>query len=551
MKTELKAELADDLTYVRLDEATRATLRQLLPLIETHGARMLDVLYGHMDSWPDLKGLFASPERRTHARARQGEHWRRLFSANYDGDYVQSVQRVALAHAGIGLQPRYYIGSYLVVLEEMHATVLAEYRTRFGGAAARARAETAIRAIDRAVLFDLQQVVGAYMNKLESEYRDRLDNLSAQFGAVVSRFTDEVNTRAGTLRQEAGGLQDNAETATRQAELVAGGTERSSAEMQTVASAAEEITASIGEITRQTQQAAAVTTGAVETVRRATAIVDTLNSAAARIGDVVSLISNIAGQTNLLALNATIEAARAGEAGRGFAVVAGEVKGLSAQTARATDDIRTQVSAVQGVVGQIATAMGEIARTVDRVREATAAIAGAVEEQSAVTQEISRSVAAAAAGAGGVSDGAREMQAVAERTAQNAHGVADASDGLLQAAQTLEQEKIGFMNKIRLAERREEPRHEVRIDATLETASGSVPGQLQDVSPGGAAMRLDAARLPPGIEGVKLKLPGMPAGIEARIVSRSVNRVSLAFADRAQGQAVVDAALRFARKSAA
>ena len=547
----MKTELAEDLTYVRLDEATRTTLRQLRPLIETHGVYMLDVLYGHMDAWPELKGMFVSPERRTHARTRQAEHWKRLFSANYDTDYVQSVQRVALAHAAIGLKPRYYIGSYLVVLEEMHALVLKTFATRFGGTAGRARAEAAIRAIDRAVLFDLQQVVGAYMAKLEDEYRLRLDDLSDQFGAVVSHFTGEVNTRAGTLRQEAGGLQQNAETATRQAELVAGGTERSSAEMQTVASAAEEITASIGEITRQTQQAAAVTTSAVETVRRATAIVDTLNTAAGRIGDVVNLIQSIAGQTNLLALNDTIEAARAGEAGRGFAVVAGEVKGLSAQTARATDDIRTQVSSVQSVVGQIATAMQEIAHTVDRVREATAAIAGAVEEQSAVTQEISRSVASAAAGAGGVSDGAREMQAVADRTAQNARGVADASDGLLQAAQALDREKTGFMDKIRLAERRQEVRHEVSLNATLETSSGSVAGQLHNVSQGGAGLRLDAARLPPGIERVKLKLPGMAQGTDARIVSRAFNHVSLEFTDRTQGQAVVNTALQLARKSAA
>ncbi len=547
----MNTELAEDLSYVRLDDATRATLRNMLPLIETHGVRMLDVLYGHMNNWPDLKAMFATEERRAHARARQADHWRRLFSANYDDDYVQSVQRVALTHARIGLKPRYYIASYLVVLEEMHALVLNEYRTRFGGAAARARAEAAIRAIDRAVLFDLQQVVGAYMGKLQQEYRNRLDDLSDQFGAVVSHFTGEVNTRAGTLRQEASGLQNNAETATRQAELVAGGTERSSAEMQTVASAAEEITASIGEITRQTQQAAEVTSNAVETVRRATTIVESLNAAAGRIGDVVNLIQSIAGQTNLLALNATIEAARAGEAGRGFAVVAGEVKGLSAQTARATDDIRAQVTAVQGVVGQIATAMGEIAHTVDRVREATAAIAGAVEEQSAVTQEISRSVASAAAGAGGVSDGAREMQAVADRTARNARGVAEASDGLLQAAHALEVEKSGFMEKIRMAERRSDPRHDVRMEATVETPAGNVQAQLLNVSLGGAGLRLDAAALPPGTDRVTLKMPGMKEGADARVVSSAVNRASLAFSDPKKGQAVVDTALKLGRKTAA
>ena len=332
---------------------------------------------------------------------------------------------------------------------------------------------------------------------------------------------------------------------------MAGGTERSSAEMQTVASAAEEITASIGEITRQTQQAAEVTSNAVETVRRATTIVESLNAAAGRIGDVVNLIQSIAGQTNLLALNATIEAARAGEAGRGFAVVAGEVKGLSAQTARATDDIRAQVTAVQGVVGQIATAMGEIAHTVDRVREATAAIAGAVEEQSAVTQEISRSVASAAAGAGGVSDGAREMQAVADRTARNARGVAEASDGLLQAAHALEVEKSGFMEKIRMAERRSDPRHDVRMEATVETPAGNVQAQLLNVSLGGAGLRLDAAALPPGTDRVTLKMPGMKEGADARVVSSAVNRASLAFSDPKKGQAVVDTALKLGRKTAA
>ncbi len=547
----MDTKLADDLAFIRLDSESKETLRGLIPLLEANLERMLDILYSHINTWPDLRALFTTPERQKHARTRQGEHWHYLFSAEYDDEYVRSVQRIALTHARIGLPPRTYISAYLIVLEEMHALVQRHFLGRFGSAAARARAEQAIRALDRAVLFDLEQVVSAYNAKREEEYRERLDTLATQLGSVVSRFTDEVNRRAATLHEQAGGLRSSADGATKQAELVANGTERSSAEMQTVASAAEEITASIGEITRQTQQAAAVTSSAVETVHRATTIVETLNSAAQRIGDVVNLIQSIAGQTNLLALNATIEAARAGEAGRGFAVVANEVKGLSAQTARATDDIRAQVSAVQSVVGQIAAAMGDIAQTVEKVREATAAIAGAVEEQSAVTQEISRSVASAATGAGSVSEGAREMQAVADRTARSAIGVAEASDGLLEAVKVLQQEKSAFMEKIRSAERRAEPRHELRAEAMLTAGGTSVPAVLLDVSAEGAGLRLDASRLPALGTPITLTLAGQRQGIAARLVSSAVNRASVSFLDRAQGKLFLQTALAAGTQKAA
>jgi methyl-accepting chemotaxis protein len=447
----------DSLAFARIDPDTRTILRELAPLIDANIEPILDALYGHVLKWSHLKALFGSEERIKGARQRQREHWQRLFSAEYDADYVASVQRIAVTHARIGLQPSFYISSYLVALEEIHALILRHWSGRIAMAANRARVEMAMRAADRAILYDLQLVVTGYLDESGREFRSRLDELATQFEATLEQFTSGVVTAAGTLNDNALTLQTSADHATDQATSLTGGAERSSMNMQTVASATEEITASIAEISRQTQQAAETTVAAVTAVTRAGGIVTSLSEAARRIGDVVSLIQSIAGQTNLLALNATIEAARAGDAGKGFAVVAGEVKSLSAQTARATEDIRTQVAAVQGEVSQVADAMSNIAETVDRIREATTAIASAVEEQGAVTQEISRSVAAAASGAGEITESARTVETIAGRSAEGARHIAAASADLTARARDASTAAAAFMDKIRQADRRQEP----------------------------------------------------------------------------------------------
>ena len=168
--------------------------------------------------------------------------------------------------------------------------------------------------------------------------------------------------------------------------------------MQTVASAAEELSASISEIARQVAQSSEIADQAVQDANRTDSIVKTLADGAQKIGDVVGLISTIAGQTNLLALNATIEAARAGDAGKGFAVVASEVKSLANQTAKATEDISQQVAQIQVATKEAVTAIEAISQTIGEVSRIATAIAAAVEEQGAATQEIARNVHEAASG---------------------------------------------------------------------------------------------------------------------------------------------------------
>jgi methyl-accepting chemotaxis protein len=176
---------------------------------------------------------------------------------------------------------------------------------------------------------------------------ETIRTLTDDFDRSVSGMLDTVSTAAGAMNATSQGMSANAEQTNHQASSVAAAAEESTASVQTVAAAAEELSGSIHEISRQVSQSTDITRSASEDARRANEMVNGLAASSNKIGEVVSLINNIAAQTNLLALNATIEAARAGEAGRGFAIVASEVKDLAGQTARATEEIASQISEVQ------------------------------------------------------------------------------------------------------------------------------------------------------------------------------------------------------------
>ena len=237
----------------------------------------------------------------------------------------------------------------------------------------------------------------------EIEKKQTLAKLADGFEASVGGVVKAVGSAAGQLETSAQQMSATAEETTKQAGAVAAASEQATANVQTVAAAAEELSSSIEEIGRQVGQSSKIAANAVSEAARANQMVQGLVSASQKIGDVVALITDIADQTNLLALNATIEAARAGDAGKGFAVVAAEVKNLATQTAKATEDIGTQITSVQGATKDAVLAIEGIGKTIAEISEIAAAIAAAVEEQSAATQEIARNVDQAAHGTKDVS----------------------------------------------------------------------------------------------------------------------------------------------------
>ncbi|MBI5262688.1 MAG: methyl-accepting chemotaxis protein [Bradyrhizobium sp.] len=261
---------------------------------------------------------------------------------------------------------------------------------------------------------------------------------------VVSSASSEIDAAAATLTRTAEatqGLSSNAASAS----------EQSSQNVNSAAAASEEMAASVSEIAKQVEEASRIARAAVSQAEQTNERVAELSQAAGRIGEVVKMITNVADQTNLLALNATIEAARAGEAGRGFAVVATEVKALASQTAKATDEISSQIAQMQDATAESVGAIKEISATIARISEISTAISAAVEEQGAATQEIARNVSQAACGASEVASSIGQVNRGAVDTGAAATQVRSTSAALLKESNRLSQEVDKFVAAIRAA----------------------------------------------------------------------------------------------------
>ncbi len=285
----------------------------------------------------------------------------------------------------------------------------------------------------------------------KAQRKSDMARLATDFEAAIGNIVVTVSQASGQLETAAGTLTKTAETTQSLSSSVAVASGQASANVESVAAATEEMTASIHEIARHVQESNQIAEEAVKQARKTDERIAALSEAADRIGDVVKLITAVAQQTNLLALNATIEAARAGDAGKGFAVVAQEVKSLSAQTAKATDEITAQIAGIQAATRESVSDIKEIGSTIERISNIASIIAAAAEEQGAVTEEIARSIQVAAQGTSEVANSIGDVNRGANETGSASAQVLASARSLSGESNQLRTQVERFLATVRAA----------------------------------------------------------------------------------------------------
>jgi methyl-accepting chemotaxis protein len=449
------------LDFMQLGSEARGQIAGLEKVILKALPGALDAFYAQIAAFPETKAFFSSASHMEGAKQRQVSHWGRLAKGQLDQDYVRAVTTIGQIHARIGLEPRWYIGGYALLLEKLLAAALEERwpKSRFGGKLPGAAEHAAeLGAIVKAALLDMDYAISVYLEaseaarlKVEAEARaaedakarerDKAigyvssgmaalargdlthrmaDDMPAEYASIRDHFNDamgKLGEMVATIKASSAAIAASSQEIDSGANDLSSRTEQQASALQQTAATTEELTASVKTSAQSSRQsvtladnASAVARTGGEIVREAIEAMARIEGASKKISEITSVIDGIAFQTNLLALNAAVEAARAGDAGRGFAVVAAEVRALAQRSAEAAKDITT-------LIGSSDT---EVVEGVRLVRQAGETLEKIVEASTQVSATVNEIAAAAGEQANGIDEMARTLSHMDEMTQSNA-----------------------------------------------------------------------------------------------------------------------------------
>lgn len=433
-----------DFMLVTFSDQDKEDLKAFYVLIENDLQGILDRFYERISSVQVTSRILSQAGDLQRLKEAQKAHWKGLLTLGFNSEYFERARRIGFAHERIGLSPAYYMESYALLSEALFAAAFA--RVSRGGRDNMCRL---IGVVNRAIIMDMQVAVSTYFDAEVNRSKRRLDQLASTFETSVAASTRQVLDMSASIIRNATDAATHQDTGSGRTVRVARASRDLTDRVQAVAAATEELSASQQEVVSHIQRSDDATQRALISAGETVAQMRELTATADSIGKVVDLINQIAGQTNLLALNATIEAARAGAAGKGFAVVANEVKNLATQTARATDDIRRQIGAVQTQVSRAAQSIEGITQVVTNVAQNSSEISGVITEQKAALDEINQSVQIISGDLGHVSELVSGITQDSLKSCGTVIEIVWSGDDLASTADLLEQHTKEFLASIK------------------------------------------------------------------------------------------------------
>jgi methyl-accepting chemotaxis protein len=438
------AKLDQRMAFMRFDARARSALRAIQPVIDAEIGTALGQFYDQVRAFPETRGKFRDEAHIAAAQGAQAKHWGRIAGADYDDSYVSDVERIGRAHVRVELEPRWYIGGYAVVAEELiRAVITKRAKGLFNSGKSDQELADGLSAMVKAIFLDMDLAISSYIAFMdeqrlaleaereagqrrqaeavkalgvalsqlaEGDLSTRLEGgLSPEFQGLKADFEKAVGSLDAAMHaveRSAGGIFAGAEQIARGAEDLSERTERQAATLEQTAAAVEELTTAVGktaqsarDVSSQVEEASAEAKRSGDVVSRAAEAMTKIEAQSQQVNQILGVIDEIAFQTNLLALNAGVEAARAGDAGKGFAVVAQEVRALAQRSAEAAKEIKSlitessrQVGEGVELVGQTGEALRGIVEKVGGIGAMVTAIAASASDQAEALGQVNSAV---------------------------------------------------------------------------------------------------------------------------------------------------------------